>query len=355
MLNNQRRNDSLRQSARKDVGQFFALFYKNILLSLVNWKTTLVILLAPLLLLVVLKVGVAVLSQSVGKILSGSEEVRSPPPAKLVEKIPRCTLKGCKSIVYNNDRKNPYIDSIITTVLQLNDLKEDDFVAVGSLEELDAYIKEHYSEPTAVIGFKNITAVATEYSVYFNDAKDTLQVRRFPNYIPNIQQSIDNAIIHLELNASGKAQNYMQAQTRKAPTLKEENGFAIFEKFLTSTIYTMGTTVSIFIALSFFWTVHIFNVCTEKSNNLRFIMSMNGMKSYLYHSSWILHAEILLIITVLILVASGSALKIPIFSNTNPTILMVTYFVVGNVLLSQGYIVISLCSGVKISSKSTHE
>jgi len=330
--------------------QLLALLKKNFLLSLRNWKSTILIVLMPLIAMVALKITLALLMNNLNNIFAPDEDVHYPPPAKPILNIPACKIKGCKTVVYNNDISSPYIDSAIKIMMQLNGLAEDDSLKVDSLKELDTYMKHNPS--TAVIGF-DFSLSLTNYTIFVNDTRDEQTFKLLnPSHKIQIQQSLDNAFIALQVkNTSNadEANRYFKAQTRDAPHHRSPFDFSSIIAQIGQSFYTSLSSTLIFVALCYAWIVHVNNVCTEKEKNLRFSLTMNGMRNYLYHFSWLIHVEVVIFVSVLILVASGCALQLPSFLKVDQSLLIVFYFFVSQVWLGYALLIISLFGTSRIA------
>ncbi|KAL0482431.1 ABC transporter A family member [Acrasis kona] len=77
-------------------------------------------------------------------------------------------------------------------------------------------------------------------------------------------------------------------------------------------------------------------------------MTINGMRNYLYHLSWFIHVQVLILISVVIFVSSCYALKFGAFLNTNPAVMLLLYWSACQVWLAHAYLIVSIVKTVKV-------
>lgn len=350
--------------------QFLVLTRKNILINVRNWKTTLFVLLSPVLIVVGLNLMSTVLTNNIEAMLGGKrQDVLHPKPA-MIPLLPPCTGFGARKCVTLRFSP-PDALPIIQTILTDNQLSATDYVAYDNDTVLSDFILMNPN--TTMIGLNFFGGVSQHgdisYVILYNDTEtrsDPLSVEKPVNLIPRVQLTVDNAIVKHKLsklwgqsfNQFPKAKNYVynkfqdvlndnvetnivsriidiSLRSVATPKVINSTNTPIFEK-ATFEGFLQYILAGFFLQFSIvmFWIALLYYIVWEKSLNLRFAMTIMGMRNNSWWHSWFVAGFVQMLCAVLAVYVTGLAFKMKIFLNTNPLIILIIFCSFGVSLIS---------------------
>ena len=319
--------------------QLVQLTKKNVKLQVRSWKMLLFTVLAPIVLIVVLKVLMVTLLNNLQRMFEIKSNVVLHPKPTEIGLLPKCWGYGgrkCVTVAYSPADAKPVIDILLAD----NKLTAKDAIAVDSTELLFNRTLHHPNTTGVGIAFDvdHWKQGSFVYTIMYNGSRvqtDPFTIETTGDVIPSVQLSIDNAILKYKLKGvqetilnklNGLLGNRLiNIQLRSLPTPPREIHLdpqtvttKQLEGFL---LYSLG---AFFFQFSFviFWIALLYYIVSEKALNLRFAMTIMGMKNASWWHSWIFSSVVQMSIAILGVYLVGLACKIRIFLKANPLIVL---------------------------------
>lgn len=353
--------------------QFLVLFRKNIWINIRNWKTSLFVILSPVLIVIGLNLMSVTLIRNIENVLGGSRVENPHPKPYAIPRLPTCTGFGgrkCVTLRFSPHSALP----LIQTLLSDNRLSATDYVSYDNGTVLSEFILNNPNTTMVGLSFDasdspDLMTGDVSYTILYNDTEsrnDPLNVNRPVNYIPSIQTSVDNAIVKTRLNKLWSQslngyptiKSYLNERYRAALNGDVDNDFGAriidislrslaTPKFLNNTSHSlldmgafegflMYVVGGFFLQFSIvmFWIALLYYIVWEKSANLRFAMTIMGMRNSSWWHSWFMTGLVQMFCAVLAVYLTGLAFKMRIFVNTNPVIFLIIFGSFGVSLIS---------------------
>lgn len=262
------------------------------------------------------------------------------PNAIPISPLPQCRGFGsrkCVTLRFSPPSAHPLIEII----LQDNKLKSNDFAEYNTEDELRTFI---FNNPnTTLVGlafdkdFQSSNIV--HYNVFYNDSSApslSSKIEYAVNVLPAVQVSVDNAITKYRL------QQLLNGISDKLPVTISNALMNI--KLKNIPIPILSDTATVFIQGIFYyaicgfllqftfavlWVVFLYNIVTEKALNLRFAMTVMGMRNSSWWHSWFIYGIFKVIVAVLLVYIIGLALRMKIFLWVNPFVIFIVFSTYG--------------------------
>jgi hypothetical protein len=307
---------------------------KNIVVDLRSWNSLILVLLSPVLIVLLINVVNSIVMNSFN---SNLQMHPNPIP---ISPLPQCSGFGsrkCVTLRFSPPSARPLIEII----LKDNKLQSNDFAEYNTEDELRTFI---FNNPnTTLVGlafdkdFQSSNIV--HYNVFYNDSSApslSSKVESTVNVLPAVQVSVDNAITKY------RWQQLLNWISDKLPVTITNALMNIKLKNIPIPILSDTATVLIqgifYYAICGFllqftfavlWVVFLYNIVAEKALNLRFAMTVMGMRNSSWWHSWFIYGIFKVIVVVLLVYIIGLALRMKIFLWVNPFVIFIVFSTYG--------------------------
>ncbi|KAF0979003.1 hypothetical protein FDP41_002073 [Naegleria fowleri] len=316
------------------VKQIYILLKKNGLLYLRRWKSTLLQLLSPILILAVLVILAAISEITFGgksityqPVLNiHSPNIDLPSDASTSLRFYNCTSwNGNKCYSLSVTANGVSMGESVLNQLLVQDyglIQDKDYKNFTTQKQLESFLYENQNSTVIGIAFLPDSPNTVSYTIYYNRTQNDL-------YSPvlSIQNLIDNTIVYLRMKQLGRLDNLNSENPKQSiqvnyknfaqpPTRK--NGQVIIYNSTGPTFFSIGAMIILIVSLN--------SLVVEKEARLRFAMIMMGMKDSAYFVSWFITFFLICLVFSLVNVIGGMIFGISIFLKGNFLILLILFF-----------------------------
>ncbi|KAL9657561.1 hypothetical protein ABK040_000988 [Willaertia magna] len=316
--------------------QILILLKKNCLLYLRRWKSTLLQLLSPIVILVVLVVLAAISEAQWGgkngvypsvSNIHGNIDLPKLSSDGNGLKFYNCTSwngKPCYTFAVSSNGIAFGEEVLQKLLVQDYGLVEDvHYKNFTTKTNLENWMYANQNSTLLGICFeKNFAldnpSLSTAYTLYYNMTKKDSGAP-----ILSVQNIIDNTIVYLRMQQIGKGatvdRNSILTTVKNLPNPPtRQNGQVIIYENTGPTFFTIGAMIILIVSLN--------SLVIEKEFKLRFAMIMMGMKDSAYFVSWLVSFIVICALFSLVNVIGGMIFQISIFINCNFLVMWILFF-----------------------------
>ncbi len=307
--------------------QTVILLQKNFLLYIRRWKSTLIQLAAPILIISICWILVLIV-QSV------RNDYLTPFPGSVdTTRLVPCRSWGgqsCYTLAYAHNN-NQFAKRVVDSMAQQVGVNVSEFLEFQYEADMKDFFFRNPNRTLTGLAFSNTTrppqgpqrtfypqANLTSYVIYYNTTGDVrAQVRE-------IQTLVDSNIIYLTMKDSGEPIEY----NRSAIQVKWK-GYPRPSSTANGQVFIFATTGPQFFSMigMFVMVLALNAIAVEKETRLRFGMKVIGLKDSSYWFSWFLTLTVISALQTLITIAFGSATQIFIFLSTDFVPIFCLFFI----------------------------
>ncbi|XP_065915324.1 ABC transporter A family member 1-like [Dysidea avara] len=317
--------------------QLRLLLWKNWLFSIRSWKATALQLVAPFA-FIILVWGLSRLPQAL--------EDELDPPVLHVKKFPHCVDwngQNCTSLYVQTSQSTaqlpPATITCIDTILknlsadsnmryQINSTADIKWIQYETLNDTMNNIRNHPNRTQAMLIF-HICSVSLddpgssklEYTIVFNSSR-ALRFQQVyvgslskPDGRTELQRQVDQHFMSQVLQREIK----IDVSTKDYPK--------IYLRVSTETQEAANASVFLFCGITFQFVMMLYNIVSEKDLKLRQGLKVMGLKDSIYWLSWAITGMIIAFLSTIIIMATGYAVQLEFFLNTNFLINFLFFFI----------------------------
>eukprot|EP00761_Pharyngomonas_kirbyi_P010427 gb/GECH01010447.1/.p1 GENE.gb/GECH01010447.1/~~gb/GECH01010447.1/.p1 ORF type:complete len:901 (+),score=161.28 gb/GECH01010447.1/:1-2703(+) len=322
------------------------LIKKNVILYWRRWKSSLVQILAPFVIVALLFVlSIVAENSAAGKDTNPLRSNAGP--------IPSCkpwnTDQPCYTFIYSI---NPSLSS--DTKALLNSTVELMIEDEPNVNPDNVLRMEDYEQ---IVDFNTDSPNRTANSIYFDATESPLQTvvnytvlfnlttTDMPDTVPAVTAAVERALLQVTTEEANS--NSTQSITTNVDVYKK--GFPRPRELLNGEVLIFSINGAVFFsfALQLILVVTMYSVVLEKENKLRFGMKMMGLKDISYWTSWLLTAMAISFLSSLVTIISGYIFQLQFFLNCNFFVLMAVFLTYSLSLISLAFALSAFITTVK--------
>eukprot|EP01027_Heterolobosea_sp_BB2_P007024 GEZU01010510.1.p1 GENE.GEZU01010510.1~~GEZU01010510.1.p1 ORF type:complete len:865 (+),score=220.98 GEZU01010510.1:155-2749(+) len=319
-----------------NISHFFILMKKNVILSFRKWKTSLIQILSPVVIIFVLWIIVMAAEGITNKLTyvhPGSRDISM--------QIPRCASWGkkqCVTFAYSLGPVPNVSQEIIDIVLKYNDqLPQNEIMKFDTRDELYSFIENNPNTTQTAVAFTNVTTLPSsqqliEYDMLYN----TTSVPA----VESLKLAVDNAILMYSVQESSGI------ELTDYPIKMKMKGFPKPPARLNGQVLVFSRTGPQFFSLSMMliFIVTLYSIVSEKEYRLRFGMQIMGLKDSAYWLSWLITQMFITLLASLVIIISGYIFQLSFFLRANFLVLLSLFVTYGFSLIAFAFLISTLVS-----------